>query len=170
MSGRNPSSRRHRLPIAGLALVGFLIAGYLALIQLEVLERVWDPIFGFESSRAVLESSFSRALPVPDAAPGAASYALELVLELAGPEDRFASRPWLPLAFGALVLFAAAVSVFLIVMQAAVIESWCALCLASAGIALAIVPLAMPEVLAALRQVRRAQRAGVRLLDAVVGR
>jgi len=61
-----------------LAALGLAIAGYLTLVQLDVLAHVWDPLFGAGSSRAVLDLTH----PVPDAAAGTVAYAAELVLLL----------------------------------------------------------------------------------------
>ena len=79
----NPSAWAERLPMAGVALVGFAIATYLTLFQLGVLERVWEPSFG-DGSRTVLTSGVSRPLPVPDAALGAAGHLLDAVAGLVG--------------------------------------------------------------------------------------
>jgi hypothetical protein len=79
----NPSAWAERLPIAGVAVVGFAIAAYLTLFQLGVLDRVWEPFFG-DGSRTVLTSGVSRLLPVPDAALGAAGYLLDAVAGLVG--------------------------------------------------------------------------------------
>lgn len=66
----NPSAWSQRLPIVGLALVGFGIATYLALFQWKLIGRVWEPFFG-AGSEVILSSSVSRILPIPDAALGA---------------------------------------------------------------------------------------------------
>lgn len=58
--------------------LGLAIAGYLTLVQLDVLAHVWDPLFGAGSSPAVLDLTH----PVPDAAAGTVAYAAELVLLL----------------------------------------------------------------------------------------
>lgn len=165
----NPSARSHRLPLAALALAGLGISTYLALFQLGLLGSVWDPLFGSGSSRRVLESEFSRALPVPDALLGAVAYAVETALELAGGEDRWARRPWLPLLFALTAFAAAAVSVLLTILQGAVFVSWCTLCLASAAIALVIAGPAATEALAALQFVQRTRRAGASVGEAVAG-
>jgi hypothetical protein len=155
---RDPSRWSHRVPIAALAAAGAGIAGYLAAFQLGLVHAVWDPLFG-DGSRRVLHSSFSRALPVPDALLGAVSYALELVLDLArGGAGRWRRRPRLVLAFGAVVAGAAAVSAGLIVLQAAVYGAFCTLCLCSAGTAFVIAALAGPEVRAAARHVAAGRR------------
>ena len=62
----NPSAWNQRLPIVGVALVGFAIATYLALFQYGVVDAVWEPFFG-DGSVTVLESRLSRVLPVSDA-------------------------------------------------------------------------------------------------------
>src|SRR5512142_1229035 len=77
-----------------LGLAGAAIAAYLALVQLGAIAHVWDPVFGERSSRAVLTSALSRALPVPDASFGAIAYLLEAGLAFAGTTRRFeGSRP-----------------------------------------------------------------------------
>jgi len=66
-------ARDHTWPaILVLALTGFAVAGYLALDQLGVVV-VWEPFFG-QGTQAVLHSSLSQSLPVPDAAVGALAY------------------------------------------------------------------------------------------------
>src|SRR5919205_1457619 len=84
----NPSAWSDRLPIIGLALLGFGIALYLALYQLGVFAGVWEPFFG-DGSRRILHSSVSRLLPIPDAALGAMGYLLDAVTGAIGGRDRW---------------------------------------------------------------------------------
>jgi hypothetical protein len=42
----NPAAWSQRIPIVVLAVIGFLIASYLALYQLRVFDTVWEPFFG----------------------------------------------------------------------------------------------------------------------------
>jgi hypothetical protein len=72
----NPASWSERLPIIGVALLGFGIASYLALYQWNLFATVWEPFFSDGSSR-VLHSFISRLLPIPDAALGAFAYLLD---------------------------------------------------------------------------------------------
>src|SRR5574338_1544499 len=90
----NPSRWSERLPLVGLAIVGFAIAAYLAAFQLGFGSAGWEPFFG-DGSRRILTSGVSRALPVPDAALGAAGYLLDAVTGLVGGRARWRSRPWM---------------------------------------------------------------------------
>ena len=149
----NPSRMSKRLPLAGLALCGALVALYLTLYQVDVIDSVWEPFFG-DGSRKILDSSLARSLPVPDAALGVVAYLAEVVLDLIGGEDRWRRRPAVVLVFGALVLGMAAGSIGLVLLQAFYFRAFCTLCLVSAGISLVIAALALGEPLASLRFLR----------------
>jgi uncharacterized membrane protein len=159
-SGRaEPLSRwSERLPLAALATCGFAVASYLALVQLGVVARPWDPLFGSASSARVLRSAFSRALPFPDAAVGAVGYALEALLALRGGDDRWRSAPWLVAAYGAVAAALGVGSIGLVLVQALVVGSWCALCLVSAAISIGIAAVAQREVRAAIGVLRGRDR------------
>ncbi len=60
----NPSSLARRLPALSLAVLGFVIASYLVLYQLDFVAHVWEPFFGSGSER-VLHSFIACMLPVP---------------------------------------------------------------------------------------------------------
>ena len=57
----NPSSWRQRIPIAALAFVAFLIAGYMALYQWRIIDSAWDPLFGDQTMK-VLDSDVSEKM------------------------------------------------------------------------------------------------------------
>ena len=95
----NPSSWAQRLPIVGLAMVGFAVASSLALYQWRIVPSVWEPFFG-EGSRVVLNSGVSRVLPIPDAALGALSYLLDAITGAVGGTRRWRSMPWIVVLFG----------------------------------------------------------------------
>jgi uncharacterized membrane protein len=156
-TSRNPSRLSERLSLAVAALCGLGIAGYLVLVQLG-LAAAWDPIFGRASSVRVLTSSLSRALPVPDAAIGAAAYAAEAVLACIGGEERWRTRPWIAVAYGVLALALGAGSVVLVFVQVALVRSGCTLCLASAAISIGIAAVAQQELRPALGVLRGRHR------------
>ena len=155
-AGEGPSRWRERAWIAAAAGAGLAISAYLAAVQLGVAGAPWDPLFGSASSARVLHSSLARALPIPDAALGAAGYAAELAADLAGGRERWRTHPWVVLAFGATVAALAVVGAALIVVQAAVVRAGCTLCLCSAllSIGVAIAVASGGEVQAAFRAAR----------------
>lgn len=155
----NPSLWGQRLPIVGLALVGFAIAGYLALYQWDVFASVWEPFFG-DGSRVVLNSSVSHILPIPDAALGAGGYLLDAVTGAVGGRDRWRRLPWLVILFGLAVGPLGAASVVLVILQPVTFDSFCTLCLASAVISVAMIGPATDEMLASLQHVKAIRDGG----------
>ena len=163
---KNPSAKSARHPQFVLAIAGFLVASYLALFQLGVVDTVWEPFFG-DGTRIVLTSELAQTFPVPDASLGAAAYLFEAITDEIGGEERWHRRPWVVLAFGAAVCGLGATSVVLVIVQPVVLDTWCTLCLASAAISISLVGPATDEVLASLQYLRRAHDEGESLRDAV---
>lgn len=133
-----------------LAITGLLVAGYLTLVQLGALAGARDPIFGEHSTRDVLELTH----PVPDALAGVLAYATEVVLLLAHRGR---------LLLGLVLTAGGLASVALIIIQPAVAGAWCALCLGSAALSLALLSLGHREAAAALKALRQ-PRHGLRTL------
>lgn len=163
---RNPSAWSQRVPIALLAAVGFLISGYMALFQWDLVDNVYDPVFG-EGSREVLSSDLSKKMHhymrIPDASLGAFAYLGDAVFGLAGSTRRWQYRPWLVLIFGFDVIPLGVVSVLLVIAQGAVVGSWCFLCLVTAVISIVLIVLAYDEVWASIKYLVRVRRkAGTR--------
>lgn len=150
----NPASWSQRIPIVVLALIGFGIATYLSLYQLEVISTVWEPFFG-DGSKTILNSSISNILPVPDAALGAFSYLVDAVTGIIGGTNRWRTKPWIVVIFGLAIGPLGFVSVMLVVLQPVLFDSWCTLCLASAVISIAMIGPAMDELLASLQYMKR---------------
>lgn len=152
----NPSRWSKRVLLAVLAAIGCLVALYLALYQTGVIATVWEPFFG-DGSMKILDSSLARSLPVPDAALGAVAYAIEVVLDLIGGEDRWGALPWVTIVFGLLALGMALGSIGLVLMQAFYFDAFCTLCLVSAAISLTIVGPALGEPIAAIHWLRNSR-------------
>ena len=167
-SSASPSAWSERWRPLALAAVGLAIAAYLTAFQVRLVGSVWEPFFG-SGSRTILTSSVARALPIPDASLGMAAYLADLVLGFVGGPARWRTMPWIVFLFGAVVGLAGLTSLLLVVAQAAIIHAWCTLCLASAAISLGIVPLAWPEVRAALGHVRQLRAGGAPLAIALRG-
>lgn len=173
---KNPSSWPQRIPIAVLAAVATAIAGYMACFQWGLIDHVWDPVFGAQTE-AVLTSDVSARMHgwmhMPDAALGALAYLGDLLFGMAGSTRRWQFRPWLVILFGIDVIPLGAVSAILVVLQGAVVGSWCLLCLVTAAISLVLVVLAYDEVWLSLKYlaaVRRRSKSGRVLWDAFWGR
>jgi uncharacterized membrane protein len=156
----NPSAWRQRWPIIGLALIGAAIAGYLALFQLGFIQSVWEPFFG-DGSERILTSWVSELLhPIPDAGLGAFSYFLDAVTGVIGGRRRWKTMPWIVVLFGVAVGPLGVVSVTLVILQPALFDTWCTLCLASGVVSVVMIGPAMDEVLASLQHLRRVSRRG----------
>jgi uncharacterized membrane protein len=157
----NPSAWSQRIPIAVLALFGFVISAYLALFEWGFIESVWDPVFG-DGSERVLASDVSHRLHrwfgIPDAAMGAIAYLGDAVLGMAGSTRRWQYRPWMVILFGIDVIPLGAVSAVLVMLQATLVGYWCFLCLASAAISLILIYYAYDEVWSSIVYLRRIWR------------
>lgn len=153
----NPAGWSQRIPIVIIAFLGFGIATYLALYQLDIVRSVWEPFFG-EGSVTILNSKISHILPIPDAALGAFGYLLDAVTGVIGGTQRWKKMPWIVVAFGLAVGPLGIVSVMLVVFQPVLFSAWCTLCLASAVISVVMIGPAMDEVLASLQFLKRAHR------------
>lgn len=163
----NPSRSSKRAILAWLALLGCAISAWLGAYQLGVAALPPDPFF--DGTAAVLHSRVSAALPVPDAVLGAVAYAVELALTVLGGADRYRTRPWLVIAYGATAVSMALTSALLVVLQATVEHAWCTLCLASAALSFLIVGPAIAEAAAAVRFVAREVRHGRPIAAALRG-
>ena len=153
----NPSTWSERIPIVILAMIGFIIAGYLSLYQFEMLDTVWEPFFGNDSV-TILNSKISNVLPIPDAALGAFGYLVDAVTGIIGGTYRWKKMPWIVIVFGLAVGPLGFVSVMLVVFQPVLFSAWCTLCLASAIISISMIGPAMDEMLASLQFMKKAKQ------------
>jgi len=158
----NPASWSQRLPIVGLALLGFLVALYLTLYQLRVFTTVWEPFFGNGSTK-ILNSGVSRILPVPDAALGAFGYLTDAVAGIVGNTRRWRTMPWIVVMFGLAVGPLGFISVLLVVLQPVLFDAWCTLCLVSGFISVIMIGPTMDEMLASLQYLKRVKKSGLSL-------
>jgi uncharacterized membrane protein len=155
----NPSSWKQRLPIVGLALIGFAVAAYLALYQWGFFATVWEPFFGV-GSVTILNSRISEILPVPDAALGAFGYFLDASTGLVGGRARWRTMPWIVILFGLAVGPLGIVSVMLVIFQPVLFDAWCTLCLMSALVSVLMIGPASDEILASLQYLKREHHGG----------
>ncbi|MET1754824.1 NAD-dependent epimerase/dehydratase family protein [Novosphingobium sp. RD2P27] len=163
----NPSTWTQRIPIIFLALIGLLVARYLTAYQLGHISSVWEPFFpGLpedptkNGTEAIITSSVSEAFPIPDAALGGYTYALEIVTGLVGSRARWRTMPWLVFLFGLMIAPLGVVSILFVIIQPVMIGTWATLTLIGAAAMLIQIPYSLDELLATLQFVRRRSRAG----------
>lgn len=164
----NPSSWSQRIPLVAIAIIGFFIATYLGLYQLQKVSSVWEPFFG-KGSEKVLNSELSRALPIPDAILGAFGYLLDAVSGIVGKTNRWRTMPWVVVLFGIAVGPLGIISVFLVIAQPVFVSAWCTLCLVTAVMSVVMIGPAMDEVLASLQYLQRVKRKGLSVWKAFWG-
>lgn len=150
--GYNPASWLQRVPVAALALIGFLIARYMTAYQLGHIDSQWDPFFagskGLNGTETIITSSVSKAWPIADAGLGALVYALELVMTFMGGKDRWRTMPWMVLALAFLIVPLGVVSIYFVIIQPIVIGTWCTLCLVTAFAMALMIPFSLDEFVA----------------------
>ena len=162
----NPSTWTQRLPIIALAVAGLEVSRYLAAYQLGLIDGVWEPFFmgspadPQNGTEEIITSSVSEAWPVPDAAVGGYTYALEILTGIIGTKARWRTMPWLVVLFGLMIVPLGVVSVSFIIIQPIVIGTWSTLTLIAAAAMLIQIPYSIDELLATLQFIRRRMRAG----------
>lgn len=142
-----------RRKIVGLALTAAGSMGLISLYQMGIIEHLPEPpLPRFDADKVDAAAEAYAKLSTPDAVIGLGSYAATLGLAAMGGQDRATERPWIPLALAAKVAFDAVQAGNLSVDQWTEHRAFCFWCLLAAGSTFATVPLAVPEVRAALRQ------------------
>ncbi len=154
---RNPSRTSKRLASGALALLGAVIALRLAAYQMGWTAPPWEPLFG-DGAERVLRSSFSRALPFPDAALGAVGYLAEALALAWGGAQRWRTQPLAVYLTAAIAAAMALGSAGLVALQVMWIHALCTLCLVSALLSLVLVIPAAMELAAAWKRKTRRSR------------
>lgn len=155
----NPSGWAHRIPTVCLAMLCWFFARYMAAYQLGYIDRIWDPFFN-EGTLHVITSKISKDFPVSDAGVGAFGYTLEFLLGWQGSARRWASMPWLVLAFAFLIIPVGAASIALIILQPVIVGAWCSWCLTTAVCMLLMIIFTAGELVAVLQFLIETRRKG----------
>jgi len=179
----NPAAWSQRLPIVVLAVIGFVLASYLAIYQWRnaydwvPLETVWDPFFSGppsarNGSERILNSPTSRLLPPPftDAFLGALGYLADAVTGVIGGVRRWQTMPWIVILFGLLVGPLGGVSIFLVMLQPLLYDTFCTICCVTAILSIVMIGPAMDEMLASCQYLKRVRQEGKPFWPAFWGR
>lgn len=130
-----------RMAIAVLALIGLLIAAYLALYKLGYLGVIQCTVGGCET---VQSSQYALFLGVPVAVWGVGAYLTLLILAALGVQPRWVYEKWVALAIFGVAATGVIFSAYLTYLEAAVIQAWCQWCVVSAVIITLIFLLSLP--------------------------
>lgn len=144
--------RAARLGIAGLSLIGVADALYMLAYDEGLIDSLVCPFFG-EGCNIVGRSEHATHFGVPNAVVGTLGYAAMAALALWSGDKPPERRPVQSLSLAAIAAAAFGTSIYLTWEQAAKVKAWCFWCLLSAGINLAIVPLASRDGWTSLRAI-----------------
>ncbi len=144
---------RRRRGIIGLCFVSCAALGAVALYQIGILKKLPQPCWPRFSTRKVHASRQAYAmLQVPDAFPGLLSYSMTACLAAAGTEERSRTQPLIPIAMGCKLLGDAIVAGKLTLDESRKLHASSVWSLLAAVCTWAALPIAWPEVKAALRE------------------
>jgi len=152
----SPDLRRRR-QIIGLSMVATASMGLIALYQTGLIKHLPEPPLPMMDADTVDASAeaYSR-FSTPDAILGLGSYAATMGLAAMGGRDRVRKMPAVPLALAAKIAFDVANAARLSVDQWTKHRAFCFWCLLAAASTVAMVPLAIPETIAAARAISNA--------------
>lgn len=147
----SPGLRRRR-GIVGLSMLASASMGLIALYQTGLIKHLPEPPLPMlDADKVDASAEAYEKLATPDAILGLGSYAATMGLAAMGGADRLRAMPWVPLALAAKVAFDAANAAKLTVDQWTKHRAFCFWCLLAAAATFAMVPLAIPETIAAAR-------------------
>jgi uncharacterized membrane protein len=138
--------------IVGLSLFGAAMGALVSLYQVGILRRLPDPPGGLFNATKVDASNYAyKRLDAPDGLLMTLTYAVTALLAGAGGMDRSRSRPWLPLAMAGKAAYDAATTVKLGREEWRENKALCQYCQAATLASFAILALAVPEAISAVR-------------------
>lgn len=147
-------SMERRRKLVGLSFVAVGAMGVIAAYQTGIINHLPEPPLPLlDADRVDASSEAYEKLSMPDGVLGLASYAVTMALVAMGGQDRANRRPWIPLAMAAKVATDAVQAGRLTLDQWTRHRAFCSYCLMGAAATFAMVPLAIPEARAALRQI-----------------
>lgn len=146
--------------IIGLSVVGSIAGQIVTLYQTGIIQHLPDPPLSIFDSDKVDASNYAyKRANSPDAPAMLVSYGLTAWLAAAGGKNRAAQNPWLPIAMGAKTVIDALTALELGREEWQENKKLCAYCQAATVASIVSVGLAVPEVLRAIRGLRRGNTA-----------
>lgn len=144
---------QRRRKIIGLTFFSSSVLGLIALYQMGVLKTLPSPRWpGFDAEKVHGSPQGYSILSTPDALLGLASYGVTACLAGMGSEDRWKTHRLIPIGMGLKVLADAVFAGKLTLQECTKIRAFSVWSLLTAGATFAVLPLAIPEAKAAIRQ------------------
>jgi uncharacterized membrane protein len=155
--GSNPFLRRRR-SVVGLALFSCAVLGVVALYQVGIIKKLpQPPLPAFDTARVNGSQEAYSILATPDAFLGLASYAVTACLAAMGPQNRSRIYPLMPVGLAVKLLGDSAMAMKLSFDEAVKFRAFSLWSILVAAATWTALPLALPEALAALRQLNGKQ-------------
>jgi hypothetical protein len=147
-------AQRRGIIACGLTAAGAM--GLIALYQTGLIKHLPEPPSArLDADKVDASEEAYSYFQTPDAFIGLGSYAVTLGLAAMGGKDRAASQPWIPIALLAKVFADAGQAAKLTLDQWTKHRAFCIWCLLAATATFVSLPLALPEAVAALQQLRK---------------
>ena len=147
-----------RRGIVGLEMIAVTSMGLITLYQMGIIKHLPEPPCSWLNADKVDASAeaYSR-FSTPDGVLGLGNYTVTMGLAAMGGADRAIAQPWLPLVLAVKVAFDTSQAIRLFFDQKTKYRAFCFWGLLAAGTTLATIPLAIPEAIVALRQLRKTE-------------
>ncbi|MFL6350305.1 MAG: vitamin K epoxide reductase family protein [Bryobacteraceae bacterium] len=144
-----------RRAIVGLSLFSAGVMGGIALFQMGILKKIPEPRWpSFDAEKVNGSAEAYSHLAMPDALLGLVSYGATACLAGTGAQSRWKTHPWIPLSMLGKILLDAAIAGKLTADQWTKHRAFCFWCLLTTTASFAVLPFAVPESNAALRELR----------------
>lgn len=158
-TGSSPYLKRRR-NIIGLAFFSSAALAGIALYQMGILKKLPEPRWrGFNAEIVNGSAQAYSILGIPDALLGLASYAVTACLAGLGPENRWHTHPVMPIGMGLKALADAAFAGKLTMDECRKYHAFSLWSVLIAAATFTALPLAIPEMKAALRELTGEERA-----------
>jgi uncharacterized membrane protein len=134
-----------RRAIIGLSLVGLGIAAAATLLQTGIVKHLPDPPVGNFDADEVITSDEAYVFGIPDATLALAGLAMNVPIAAYGSSNRAKELPIVPVVAAAKAAAEAGAAAWYFYQMATKKKSWCAYCIAAAGVYFSILALTLPE-------------------------
>ncbi len=150
----NPGAWSQRLPLALLALLGFVLSTWFAFYSPALLSSS-VPFFTFSARFHFVPAALRRLFASPEMGVSACGFILQTLGSLVGGTRRWRTHPVWVVAFGIILVLLTAFNISQTALELVFTDAWCLPPLLAAIISVLMIGPAMDEVLASLQHLKR---------------